>query len=65
MGLQHRRTIRLLVTLSLAPGVSITAAKRELRTRNNDACCYMHFLEEVRVQRIEPATARRLRGGLW
>lgn len=35
-----RRIITAVVELSLAPGVTAAAARRELRTRVNDLCCY-------------------------
>ena len=51
----RRRSIKVEVTLSLAPGVTATAAKRELRTRCNDLCCFILDEGDVRIQKIAPA----------
>lgn len=45
----RRRQIQVLVTLSLAPGVTATEARRELRSRVNDGACYSLDQEHVRV----------------
>lgn len=47
-----RRLITVTVTLSLAPGVTKAQAKRELRTRNNEASCYALDQEDVRVRKV-------------
>ncbi len=47
---KKRKTVTVLVTLSLAPGVSKAQGIRELRTRTNDLCCYALDDEDVRVR---------------
>jgi len=50
----RRRTVQVLVTLSLAPGVTKAEAERELRARVNQSCGYYEHIDErdVRVRRI-------------
>lgn len=59
-----RKTITVLVTLSYAPkggdyGQRITAAmaRRELRTRVNDLCCYSLDESDVRVRKMQAVRA--------
>lgn len=55
-----RRVIELTVKVSVAPGVTKAMAKRELRTRVNEACVYGGFKtngeyledEDVRVRKV-------------
>lgn len=49
-----RRLVRVQVVLSIAPGVSIGEARRELRTRCNEGCCHSREQGEVRVAKFEP-----------
>lgn len=49
-----RRTVQVVVTLSLAPGVTKAEAEREIRTRVNEGCGYYSHIEEadVRIRKI-------------
>lgn len=57
MARPKRRTVHVLVTVSLAPGVTKAEAKREIRSRVNDGCgFYSHVGErDVRISGIAPA----------
>lgn len=55
----RRRIVTMLVTLSLAPGVTALEARRELRTRVNEQCCHSREEEDVRVRRVGPGPRRR------
>lgn len=51
----RRRTVKVLVTLSLAPGVTADQARRELRSRCNDLAGWYQHLddEDVRVRKAK------------
>lgn len=49
-----RRYLKITLTVSLAPGVTAAQARREVRTRVNDLCCYSLDEGEVRVQKMIP-----------
>lgn len=49
---KHRKLITVTVTLSVKPGVTKAEAKRELRTRVNEECCYSLDTEDVRVRKV-------------
>ena len=61
----RRRRVRVTVELSLAPGVTAAQARRELRTRVNDLCCYSLEEGEVRVAKMTGGgvIARKPRAG--
>lgn len=59
MTTRKRRTIQVVVTLSYADHVSAAEARRELRTRVNDGCCYSHDQEDVRVRKMQAPPIRR------
>lgn len=61
MATKKRKLIRVVVTLSVAPHVSAAEARRELRSRVNDSCCWFYDEEDVRVRQAKPAG--RLRRG--
>ncbi len=55
-----RKTIKVVVTLSYGAEsgtwsgpVTVAQAKRELRSRVNDLCCYSRDESEVRVRKVE------------
>lgn len=55
MRSRKRKTIRVMATLSVAPHVSAAEARRELRTRVNEGCCWFYDEEDVRVRQAKPA----------
>lgn len=59
MRRKKRRQIVVTLTLSVAPGVTVREAKREVKTRTNDACCYSLNEEDVRVVRTSAPPGRR------
>lgn len=54
MARARRREVTVAVTLSIAPGVTLAEAKREIRTRVNELCGYYSHVEEsdVRIRRL-------------
>lgn len=54
MARTFRRKVDVTVTVSIAAGVSLSQAKREIKTRVNDLCGHYCHIEEsdVRIQRI-------------
>lgn len=56
---QKRKTVQVVVTLSYGQTdawggpVTLAQAKRELRSRVNDLCCYSRDENEVRVRKVE------------
>ena len=48
-----RKLVRCEVTLSVASHVSAAEARRELRTRVNELCCYSLDEGEVRVRKAK------------
>ncbi|MBU0801395.1 MAG: hypothetical protein KKA05_10410 [Alphaproteobacteria bacterium] len=51
MATRKRKLIKVTLVLSVAPGVTKAQAKREVRTRVNEECCYILDNEDVRVRK--------------
>lgn len=49
-----RRYLQVTLKISLAPGVTAAQARREVRSRVNDLCCYSLDESDVRVAKITP-----------
>ncbi len=47
-----KREVRCIVTLSYDDNIPAAEARRELRTRVNEGCCYSHDQSAVRVKKI-------------
>lgn len=45
-----RKQIEVTVKLSVKPGITKSEAKRELKSRVNDACCYRLDEEDVKIR---------------
>lgn len=49
----RRKLIKVEVLLSVAPHISAAEARRELRTRINELCCFHHDEPDVRVRKAK------------
>lgn len=60
MATKKRRLVKVVVTLSVAPYITAPEARRELRSRVNQGCCWFYDEEDVKVREAKPiGRARR------
>jgi hypothetical protein len=51
---KKRRTVWVLVRASVADHVSTADARKEIKTRVNEACCWKHEEEDVKITSASP-----------